>query len=86
MANLYSALAEATVPTGVDSWGMFFLLFGVTKNAGISDCTEYGTCYISSHTVNANYYFPVFSNLFLMVIGIGLLVGGTIYLKRRDIS
>lgn len=86
LANLYTALAQALVPTGVSGWGMFFQIFGVTKNAGISSCGSSGSCSITMDTVVANYYFPIFSNLFLLFLSIGLLCAGIIYFKRRDIS
>ena len=87
LANIYTAIAEAWVPTSLQGWGMFFQIFGLTKNAGVSICQRSGSCYIDfSKTIYANYYFPIFSNIYLLVIGIGLLVLGIFYLKRRDIS
>lgn len=87
MGNIYKALADIYVPGASNSWGTFFLIFGITKYDPTLYCNEYGTCAtVYNLTIPTNYYFPILSGLFLFLIGILLVIGGTLFLKTRDIS
>jgi ABC-type transport system involved in multi-copper enzyme maturation permease subunit len=75
MANTYVLLMNEISPGITEPWGFFLVMFGVYKM--LPNWT----------VVQSNYYIPILSALMLVFFfGILLIIGGTIYFKKRDIS
>ena len=74
-ANVFLWIGESIVPE-IDDYFIAFVIFGIFKldldNGGIGDKT--------------NYYHPVGSFIYLIVVAIIFVVVGALYLKKRDIS
>ncbi|TKJ22944.1 MAG: hypothetical protein CEE43_04310 [Promethearchaeota archaeon Loki_b32] len=76
-ANIFMWIAESFVPEIWDYLGMIFYIFGITKVDYSDPEFEY--------TIT-NYYHPVASLIYLIVIAGLILIIGIIILKKRDIS
>ncbi|MFX1273396.1 MAG: ABC transporter permease [Promethearchaeota archaeon] len=89
LANLYIALAELYVPGASNNfvWNNFLLYFGITKYNTNLYCDSSGDCSVlHNYIITTNYYLPIISSLILILIGLLLLFGGILFLKKRDIS
>ena len=76
-ANIFLWIGESFVPNILDYFGQIFWMFGITT-------MEWdGMDYVYERT---NYYHPVVSFLYLVVIAIVFIVVAALYLKKRDIS
>ena len=77
-ANIFLWIGEAFVPEQqlLDYFGQIFWMFGITKIDWEG----------SGDPERTNYYDPVVSFIYLIVIAIVFLVAGALYLKKRDIS
>jgi len=77
-ANIFLWIGEAFVPEQqlLDYFGQIFWMFGITKIDWEG----------SGDPERTNYYDPVFSFIYLIVIAVVFLVVGALYLKKRDIS
>ncbi|MFW9872837.1 MAG: ABC transporter permease, partial [Candidatus Thorarchaeota archaeon] len=76
-ANIFLMIGEAFVPGILDYFGFIFWMFGITTvdfEGGIEDYQR------------TNYYDPMFSLIYLIVIALIFLIIGALYLKKRDIS
>ena len=65
---------ESFVPEILDYFGFFFVMFGIAKSDDWNTFEK------------TNYYPPVVSFIYLIVISVVFLVVGALYLKKRDIS
>ncbi len=87
MANIYTSMVDQITPGVTDGWGFFLLMFGAFKLKPIYFCDTYGgNCYLNAIAVPSNFYTPVLSVIVLVLIGALLLIGGTVYLKKKDIT
>ncbi|MBN1801621.1 MAG: ABC transporter permease subunit [Candidatus Lokiarchaeota archaeon] len=87
MANIYTDMVDLIIPGVSDSWGFFLLMFGAFKLQQTYICGSSGQyCYQYAIPVPSNYYTPILSMVVLLLIGILVLVAGTIYLKKKDIT
>ena len=75
-ANIFLWIGESFVPGILDYFGQIFWMFGITT----IDFEGGGTY------ERTNYYDPVVSFIYLIVIAVVFLVVGALYLKKRDIS
>jgi ABC-2 type transport system permease protein len=73
-ANIFIWIGEAFVPNILDYYATIFWMFGITKT---DDYMTYET---------TNYYHPVGSFLYLVIIAVFFIVVAALYLKKRDIS
>ena len=73
-ANIFLWIGESFVPVILDYFEQIFWMFGITKT---DDYTTYE---------KTNYYHPVTSFLYLIVIAGIFLIIGTLILKKRDLS
>ncbi|MFX1344426.1 MAG: ABC transporter permease [Promethearchaeota archaeon] len=76
-ANVFILIGESFVPGILDYFGFIFWMFGITTIDFEGGSEEYK---------RTNYYDPVVSLIYLIVIGIIFIVVGALYLKKRDIS
>ena len=75
-ANIFLWIGESFVPEILDYFGQIFWMFGITTIDW-----EGGGDY-----ERTNYYDPLVSFIYLIVIAVVFLVVGALYLKKRDIS
>jgi ABC-type transport system involved in multi-copper enzyme maturation permease subunit len=73
-ANVFLWIGEAIVPDILDYFGVIFMMFGIVKPG------DYETF------EKTNYYPPVISFFYLIVIAIVFLIVGIYMLKKRDIT
>jgi ABC-2 type transport system permease protein len=73
-AHVFLWIGESFVPELLDYFGFFFVMFGIAETDDFSTF------------VKTNYYPPMGSFIYLIVISVILLVVGALYLKKRDIS
>jgi len=76
-ANVFLLIGESFVPEMLDYFGFIFWMFGITTIDFEGGGTDYE---------RTNYYDPVVSLIYLIVIAVFFLVVGALYLKKRDIS
>ena len=82
MANVYVLLMEQISEGSSRNWGFFMIMFGVYRPTLCDPSDPYPWCVELS-----NYYLPGVSVFMLVfVFGILLIIGGTLYFKKRDIS
>ncbi|MFX1502057.1 MAG: ABC transporter permease [Promethearchaeota archaeon] len=73
-ANVFLWIVEDIIPDFMNYYGPIFYMFGIVK---FDDEWDY---------VKTEYYHPIFSLLYLIIIGLVLLIIGILTLKKRDIS
>ncbi|MFX0080586.1 MAG: ABC transporter permease [Candidatus Hodarchaeota archaeon] len=76
-ANIFLLIGESFVPNILDYFGFIFWMFGITTIDWEGGGSDYE---------RTNYYDPVVSLIYLIVIAVIFLVAGALYLKKRDIS
>ncbi len=78
-ANVFIWIGEFYNPNLLDYFSWFFMIFGIVKY-------EYDPIEYSDEFVITEYYHPIASLFYLIIIGVFLLTIGILYLKKRDIS
>ena len=78
-ANIFIWIGEFFIPNMIDYYGEIFYMFGLTK-------WEYNPTEHSVTIIKTEYYHPVGSIFYFIIIGGIFLVIGILYLKKRDIS
>lgn len=78
-ANIFIWIGEFFIPKLLDYYGAIFWMFGITKM--VFNMTDYTMSYVKTE-----YYPPIASLFYFVIIGGILLVIGILYLKKRDIS
>ncbi|MFX1364748.1 MAG: ABC transporter permease [Promethearchaeota archaeon] len=74
-ANVFLWIGEYFIPKILDYYDFFFWMFGIVKQG--DDWDIY---------VKTEYYHPIFSLFYMLIIGVILLIIGILVLKKRDIS
>ena len=78
-ANIFTWIGEFYIPEILDYFGMFFWMFGITEM--VFNEIDYTYDYVKTE-----YYHPVASLIYLIIIGGILLIVGILILRKRDIS
>lgn len=78
-ANVFTWIGEFYIPEILDYFGMFFWMFGITEMVFNENGYDYDY-------VKTEYYHPVGSLIFLIIIGGILLIAGILIFRKRDIS
>jgi len=78
-ANIFTWIGEFFIPEILDYFGMFFYVFGITEM--VYNENDYTYDYVKTE-----YFHPVGSLIFLIIIGGILLIAGILIFRKRDIS